>query len=92
MHGAKIAMESMNLLCNDVKSDAGDSRGLHGRRGEFGQRKTMDDMGRDRAEKSAKSSEQLVNSMVLSSLGIYKNSRYERYLVLLCSTFIRIYS
>jgi hypothetical protein len=64
MHGAKIGMDSMNLLCDDVESGAGGGRGLHGRRGEFGQYKTMDDMVCDRAEKRATSSEQLVNSMV----------------------------
>ncbi len=64
MHGAKIVMDSMNLLCNDVESSTGDGRGLHGRRGEFGQHKILDDMARDRAEKRATSSKQLVNSMV----------------------------
>ncbi len=64
MHGAKIMMDSMNLLCEDVKSNAGDGRGLQGRRGEFGQHKTMDDMARDRAEKREASSKKLVNSMV----------------------------
>jgi hypothetical protein len=64
MHGAKIAMDSMNLLCNDVESNMGDDRGFHGRRGEFGQHKTMDDMAHDRVENRAPSSKQLVNSMV----------------------------
>ncbi len=60
----KIVMDSMNLLCVDIESNAGDGRGLHGRRGEFEQHKTMDNMARDRAEKRATSSKQLVNSMV----------------------------